>query len=97
MSKQQNVKQHFSFTYDGTFEGLLSCVFEAFERKQFPQQIAKEEVPLFFTENYHVETNEQKANRVVAGLKKKISKSALQMLFTCWLSEQKGIEMLLFN
>ena len=88
---------HLSFTYDGTFEGLLSCVFEAFERKQFPQQIAKEEVPLFFTENYHVATDEQKANRVVAGLKKKISKSALQMLFTCWLSEQNGIEMLLFN
>jgi probable DNA metabolism protein len=44
-----------------------------------------------------VESDEQKANRVVAGLRKKISKSAVQMLFTCWLSELEGIEMLLFN
>ena len=86
-----------TFTYDGTFEGLLTCVFEAFDRKEFPQQISKQEIPQFFAQNYHVETDEQKANRVVAGLRKKISKYALQMLFTCWLSEQEGIEMLVFN
>ena len=86
-----------SFTYDGTFEGLLSCVFEAFDKKQFPQQIFKQEVSQLFTENYQVETDEKKANRVVVGLRKKISKSAVQMLFTCWLSELEGIEMLLFN
>jgi probable DNA metabolism protein len=91
------MKTEISFTYDGTFEGLLSCVFEAFEKKRFPQQIFKQEVSQFFTENYHIETDEQKANRVVAGLRKKISKSAVQMLFTCWLSELEGIEMLLFN
>ena len=86
-----------SFTYDGTFEGLFTCVFEAFAQKQFPQQIFKQEVSQLFTENYQVETDEQKANRVVAGLRKKISKSAVQMLFTCWLSELEGIEMLLFH
>ena len=86
-----------SFTYDGTFDGLLSCVFEVFEKKRLPQQIVKKEVPLFFTESYSVVTDEQKANRVMTGLKKKISKSALQMLFTCWLSEENGIELLLFN
>ena len=86
-----------SFTYDGSFEGLLTCIFDAFERKQFPQQIFKKEVSVLFTENYHVETDEQKANRVVAGLRKKISESAMQMLFTCWMSELDGIEMLEFN
>jgi len=86
-----------SFTYDGTFEGLFTCVFEAFYRKQFPQQIFKQEVSALFAENYHVITDVQKANRVVAGLRKKISESAVQMLFTCWLSELEGIEMLLFN
>ena len=90
-------EQQLFFTYDGTFEGLLSCVFEAFDRKQFPQQIAKQEIPQFFTENCHIITDEQKANRVIAGLRKKISSSALKMLFTCWLSEQEGVEMLLFN
>ncbi|MCL1851044.1 MAG: TIGR03915 family putative DNA repair protein [Bacteroidetes bacterium] len=86
-----------SFTYDGTIDGIFSCVFEAFDKKQFPQQIFKQEVAMLFTQNYHVVTDEQKANRVIAGLKKRISKSALQMLFICWLSEMEGIEMLLFN
>jgi probable DNA metabolism protein len=91
------MKTALSFTYDGTFEGLLTCVFEAFEKKKFPQQIFKKELLLLFTENFEVVTDERKANRVVAGLRKKISKSALQMLFTCWLSEMEGIEMLEFN
>ncbi len=90
-------EQYLSFTYDGTFEGLLTCVFDAFDRKQFPQYISKEEISLLFTESYHVITDEHKANRVVNGLKKKISPSALQMLFTCWLSELKEIEIVLFN
>ncbi|MCL2436061.1 MAG: TIGR03915 family putative DNA repair protein [Lentimicrobiaceae bacterium] len=91
------IQPELSFTYDGSFEGLLTCVFDAFDRKQFPQQIFKQEVSVLFTENYHVVTDEQKANRVVAGLRKKISESAVQMLFTCWLSELEGIEMLEFN
>ena len=90
------MKPH-SFTYDGTLEGILTCVFEAFASKQFPQQIYKQESAMLFAENFYVTTDEQKANRVVAGLRKKISKSALQMLFICWLSEMEGIEMLLFN
>jgi len=57
-----------TFTYDGTFEGLLTCIFEAFDKKQFPQLITKQEVTALFAENLHVLTDEQKANRVVAGL-----------------------------
>ena len=91
------MKNNLSFTYDGTFEGLLTCVFEAFEKKQFPQQISKQEIVALFAENIHVVTDDQKANRVLTGLRKKISKYAFQMLCTCWLSEQEGIEMLLFN
>ena len=91
------LKNNLSFTFDNTFEGLLTCVFEAFEKKQFPQQVYKKEVSAFFTENYHVITDEQKANRVLAGLRKKLSPLAFQMLFICWLSEEKGVEMLLFN
>jgi len=27
------------FYYDSTFEGLLSCIFEGYSRKQFPDKI----------------------------------------------------------
>jgi probable DNA metabolism protein len=86
-----------SFTYDGTFEGVLTCVFEAFERKCFPQQLLYQETTLFSTENYYVTTDIQKADRVLKGLKKKISAFAFHTLFVCWLSESKGVDLLLFH
>lgn len=72
-------------------------MFEAYSRKQFPIKIVWEETPLLFTNTYKVLTNTEKSDRVLNGLKKRLSKSAVEMLFACWLSEEEGIEMLLFN
>jgi probable DNA metabolism protein len=86
------------FTYDNTFEGLLSCVFEAFSRKEFPQSIVGENVRIpLFSESFRVITDEAKSERVLNALKKKISKSALQMLFVTYLSELASIEIVLFR
>jgi probable DNA metabolism protein len=90
-------KNCLSFTYDGTFEGVLTCVFEAFDKKQFPQQLITQEMTLFSAENYCVITDGQKAERVLRGLKKKLSAFSFHMLFTCWLSELKGVDLLLFR
>ncbi|GHT54153.1 DNA metabolism protein [Bacteroidia bacterium] len=86
------------FIYDHTFDGLLTCVFDAFNRKEFPEKIAGEEVQLpMFTESFRVITDEAKADRVLAALRKKISKSAADMLFIDFLSELEGVEMILFR
>ncbi len=85
------------FIYDHTFEGLLTCVFEAFSRKQFPEQILHEDKPALFVEKYEIVTDPEKADRVLKGLRKKISKSAVEMLSACWLSELDEVEMLIFN
>jgi len=86
------------FLYDNTFDGLLTCVFDAFNRKEFPENIIgeKERLPLF-TDSFNVVTDETKADRVLKGLKKKISKPALDMLFISYLSESEKIEILIFN
>ncbi len=86
------------YIYDHTYEGLLTAVFDAFFRKEEPTRILgqREEVPLF-TESHHVDTDKEKADRVLAGLKKKISDSALNMLFVSFLSEQKDIELMIFR
>lgn len=34
------------FTYDKTFEGLLTCIFEAYYRKLFPDILLPEQSPL---------------------------------------------------
>ncbi len=86
------------FIYDNTFEGLLTCVFDAFFRKQFPQQIVKENTQLpLFSEEFTVITDIEKSERVLNGLRKKISKSALQMLFTSFLADSEDVETPLFN
>ncbi|WP_347158015.1 TIGR03915 family putative DNA repair protein [Pontibacter chitinilyticus] len=86
------------YTYDGSFEGLLTVVFEAFERKAWPAGIAQEHLaqPLIFGETIAVVTDEQKAARVWRGLQKKLSVAAQQALYYTYLWEQEGVELLLF-
>jgi probable DNA metabolism protein len=86
------------FLYDNSFNGLLTAVFDAFYRKQFPEKIVPETTQLpWFSETFTVVTDVEKAERVLSGLQKKLSKSALQMLFTCFLSEMEEVAMLIFN
>jgi probable DNA metabolism protein len=86
------------FIYDNTFEGLLTCVFEAFNRREFPQRIVRtDDVPPLFTESFRVITDEDKSERVLKALRKKISSSALRMLFVDFLSELEGIEIVIFR
>ncbi len=86
------------FIYDRTFEGLLTCIHDAYFRKEFPQKLISEQetIPLF-VEAYKVISDPEKAERVLASLKKKISKSALEMLFVCSLSEDLDTELCIFN
>jgi len=86
------------FLCDNTFEGLLTCIFDAFYRKQFPSKIVSEsaQIPLF-SETFEVVTDTAKAERVLTGLKKLVSKSALEMLYICSLSEDADIETHIFN
>jgi len=86
------------FQYDNTFDGLLTCVFDAFNRKEFPENIISEhkQLPLF-TESFHVVTDEAKADRILKALRKKISREALDMLFISYLSELERIEIRIFN
>jgi probable DNA metabolism protein len=86
------------FIYDNTFEGLLTCVFDAFNRREFPQKIVREDVIIpLFTESFRVITDEAKSERVLKALGKKISSSALRMLFVDFLSELDGMEIVIFR
>ena len=44
------------YAYDGTFEGLLSVIFEAYEYKAFPDKIEKQgqEQPGIFAQNQFI-------------------------------------------
>jgi probable DNA metabolism protein len=87
------------FFYDKTFEGLLTAIFDAYNRKVFPDKLLAEGdvAPLFMEDSYTVVTQEDKANRVWTALEKKMSKGACNMLTHAWLSEEEGSDELLFR
>ena len=87
------------FLYDRTFDGLLTAVFDAFVRKQFPTVLLGEgePLPLFHDEVFTVVTDEEKSARVWRALEKKLSKQALTMLTVSYLAEEPELDIHLFN
>lgn len=87
-----------TYLYDGTFEGLLTVVFEAYARKIWPQQIMAEDQaqPGLFGTTAYIPTDTAKADRVWSGLLRKVSETARTHAYRCFLSELPGVEMTLF-
>lgn len=87
------------FRYDRSFDGLLTAVFDAFNRKVFPEiLIAEGDIePLFATDIFDVVTDAEKSKRVWTGLKKKLMSVSRNMLGYVWLSEEEGSDMVIFR
>ena len=86
-------------TYDKTFDGFLSAVFDCYDKKINPVAFADEGgmQTLLFSTAHKVVTDNHKADRVWKGLHKKLSGSACKLLAIDFLSEQPDIELLLFQ
>ncbi|MCL6459636.1 MAG: TIGR03915 family putative DNA repair protein [Gorillibacterium sp.] len=70
-----------AYRYDGSFEGLLCCVFESYAHKEMPIDILTEEtIETILFETKWIVTNEGKAERVFKGIAEKISKEAQQLV-----------------
>jgi probable DNA metabolism protein len=88
-----------TITYDGTFEGWLSVVFEVYEYKFSDVEICKKDRFQANVFNKHHESyfDQKKSVRVWKGLTAKLSASALSALYKAFLSEEKGIENVLLR
>ena len=77
------------YVFDGTMDGLLSAVFDAFLLKEEPERLLTggDVLPLFCERIYKVSTDSEKARRVWAGLEKQLPKEALRMVSICQLAE----------
>lgn len=80
--------------FDGTWAGMLCCVYEIYWKKIKEVSLVKEIhfQPDAFSISVSVHTNELLARRVWAGLAKLISKKGLSSLYSCYLSELPQIE-----
>lgn len=75
-----------SYVYDGSFDGLLCCVFESFSQKELPFSILPEEKAegLLFPQRF-IPTDPQKAERVLMAIPKKLGGGALELVQTGFL------------
>lgn len=78
-----------TLVYDGTWIGLLCCVYEVYAKKLDQIAVVSESrfIPDAFSEVNKVVSDEQRARRVWDGLNTRISKKAMHRLYTCYLSE----------
>ncbi len=87
------------YSYDGSFEGLMCCVFESFERREIPSEICiGEPNQLTFAEVRQIETVSEKAVRVLKGIPKKITYNTLDVVRKMFLScvENKDLLILIY-
>ena len=77
------------FIYNGTFEGFLTAIFDAYEMKIVPDKIipSETEYSLFPDNYYNIQPDKEKSDRVWKGLKKKVSENTCKMIYTVFLSE----------
>ncbi|MCR5013796.1 MAG: TIGR03915 family putative DNA repair protein [Bacteroidales bacterium] len=87
------------YTFDGTMDGLLTAVFDAFDRHEQPESLltAGEALPLFCDEVHEVTTEEEKAHRVWSGMEKRLSAEALRLISVSMMSELPELNHSLFN
>lgn len=82
------------YLYDGSFEGLLSVIFETYASKIIPQNIHSEDSyqETFFSEKTVIPSNPENANRVWTGWQKKLRKETSQLPYLAFLAGGKNME-----
>ena len=87
------------YVFDGTLEGLLTAVFEFYERKPDQVQFVAQQhfEPLLLTEVLEIVSDQSKAKRVWKGLGKKIGKEWLLRVYKAFLSEDPATMQQLFH
>ncbi len=85
--------------YDGSFEGLLTAVFEIYEYKIASPNIVQKDMVngSLFGYLHNVVNSEEKGKRVYKKLQEKFTPNALSQLYKTFLSEQKDIENVIYR
>lgn len=86
------------YQYDGSFEGLMCCVFEGVFAKETPMDILiGDRAQQSFYSVKVIVTNEEKASRVTGSIPRKICQEAKDLVELGFLSDAENKEMLIFS
>lgn len=76
------LREDMIYRYDGTSDGMLTCIFEAFARKESPAAIlSASQLQASLFETRIIPSDPQKAARVLAGLKRTAGSEAADLVF----------------
>jgi len=86
-----------TFIYDGSFEGLLTCVFEAYRRKFDPRMVAEDKYQEeLFEKVIPIQTNQDFSQRVADKLQA-IDRLIFPTVQHCYLADDPDKEQIIFN
>ncbi len=87
------------YIFDGSFDGLLTAIYEAYYRREIPDEIASGDSPQqsFLVEKVHIETDEEKARKVYMSIKTNISEYTLKNCFYVFISEREDRGTLIYR
>lgn len=87
------------YIYDGSFEGLLTVIYEVYYNKNKPENIFKkrEYIHNFLHKLIEVSTSEDKWKKVYEAIRVKISEQVLRNIYLLHLSELENIERLIIE
>lgn len=83
------------YTYDKSFDGLMTCIYEAFYSKLQPEDILPKDkfIPNLISEEQYIFTDVLKSQKVKKAIQDKISRTAFHRIYTAHLSESSHHEM----
>jgi len=88
-----------NYIYDGSFEGLLTAVYESFILREMPDGIipSGDMQESLFNQNKYIVSDSKKADRLLFEVKDRISQEALENILYLFLSEIDGAGMFIYN
>lgn len=89
-----------TYIFDGTAEGMLSAVFESYERKHHQVKLLSGEsagTQELFDTSTHIVSDPNKAQRVWEGLKKKLPSGKLRHVINALFAEQPRVWQILYE
>ncbi len=88
-----------NFIYDGSFEGFLTIVFDAYNEKTLPESILSEESSQtdLFAENRIISTDMTKYERVLKGILRELGADGLEDIKISFCSGREDKDLIIFN
>lgn len=87
------------YIYDGSFEGLLTSIYEVYYQRQNPYKILTPKgLQLSFVDEYiNIKTDSVKSAKVYDSIENKLSTETLQTLYNVFLSNESDMEMIILE